>query len=262
MAGDLAGARVLVTGVLTRDSIAFAVAKAAQEAGAQVLLTSFGRARRLTERTANRLPEPVDVLELDVTSEQDVAAVNDEVMRRWGGLDGLLHSVAFAPPDAVNGNFMETTAESAQIAFTTSAYSLKTLTAGLLPCFRAAGGGSVVGMDLDQARVWPRYDWMGVAKAALESTARYLATYVAPDGVRVNLVSPGLLRTAASSAFDMFGDYAEPWAESTPLGWDTRDATPVADAVLFLFSRRSRAITGEILHVDGGAHVMQGAVPA
>lgn len=254
---DLRGKRILITGVLTTGSIAFAVARAAQQAGATVLLTSFGRARRLAERAAATLPEPVDIVELDVTSDKDLVALQGEVESRWEGLDALLHSVAFAPPDAINGRFIETPRESAELAFTASAYSLKALTAALLPMFRAAGGGSVVGLDLDASRAWPGYDWMGVSKAALESVSRYLAAYVGRDGVRVNLVSPGLLATPASSAFHAFRDYASMWSERPPLGWDIDDPSPVADAILFLFSSSARAITGEIIHVDGGAHAVE-----
>jgi meromycolic acid enoyl-[acyl-carrier-protein] reductase len=254
--------RVLITGVLTTRSIAFAVASRAQEEGAEVLLTSFGRARDITARAAARLPRPADVLELDVNSSDDLAAVQQEVSRRWGGLDALLHSVAYAPPDALNGRFLETPRESAELAFATSAYSLKALTAAMLPSFRDAGGGSVVGLDLDASRAWPRYDWMGVSKAALEAVARYLAGYVAADGVRVNLVSPGLLSTPSSSAFDEFREHAETWAERAPLEWDIDDPWPVADAIMFLFSSAARGITGEIIHVDGGAHSVEGMPPA
>lgn len=247
--------------MLTRDSIAFAVAEAAQRAGAEVVLTSFGRARRLTERSAARLPVPADVLELDVTSVRDLDAICVEVTSRWGGLDGVLHAIGYAPPDALNGRFLETPRESAEAAFSTSAYSLKALTAALLPCLRAAGGGSVVALDLDASRVWPRYDWMGVSKAALEAVGRYLAVYLGPERVRVNLVSCGLLATPASSGFEMFGEFADVWAAATPLGWDKRDASPVADAVVFLLSDRARAITGELLHVDGGAHCVEQMLP-
>jgi enoyl ACP reductase len=254
---DLAGRRVLITGVLTPRSIAFSVARAAQEAGAEVLLTSVGRARRLTERAAEHLPQRVEVLELDITSAQDLDAVATELARRWETLDCVLHAVAHAPPDAINGNFLSTPLGSAASAFATSAWSLKAIAAALLPCFRAAGGGSVVGLHLDATRAWPHYDWMGVSKSALESVARYLAHYLGPDGVRVNLVSPGLLATPASSAFVNFDEHARRWAQRAPLGWDIDDPTPVADAVLFLFSSSARAITGEVLHVDGGAHAIE-----
>jgi enoyl-[acyl-carrier protein] reductase I len=247
----------LVTGVLTPRSIAFSVAHAAQEAGAEVLLTSAGRARRLTERAAKRLPTPVDVLELDVTSPDDLAALGVELARRWGELDCVLHSIAHASEDAINGNFLNTSLESAQSAFGVSAWSLKALARALLPCFRAAGEGSVVGLHLDVSRAWPHYDWMGVSKSALESVTRYLAHYLGPDDVRVNLVSPGLLATPASSAFRDFDEYARRWSERAPLGWDIDDPKPVADAVLFLFSPAARAITGEVLHVDGGAHAIE-----
>jgi enoyl-[acyl-carrier protein] reductase I len=250
----LAGKRLLVTGVVTRDSIAFAVAERAQQAGAEVLLTSFGRARRLTERAAGRLPTPPDVLELDVNEPAHYDALTAELRARWGGVDGVLHAVAFAPEDALGGRFMETPDESAQIAFRTSAISLRSLTAATAPLMD--GGGSVVGLDFDASVAWPVYDWMGVAKAALESVGRYLARDLGPRGVRVNLVSAGPLRTVAAGGIPGFEQLADAWQAQAPLGWSVTDPSPVADAACFLLSDWSRGITGEILHVDGGFHAM------
>jgi meromycolic acid enoyl-[acyl-carrier-protein] reductase len=254
---NLEGKRLLVTGVMTHRSIAFAVAEQAQLAGAEVVLTSFGRAKRMTERAARRLPEPPDVLELDVNNGADLAGLRGALDARWGGLDGVLHAIAFAPEDAIGGRFLETPHDSAAQAFTTSAYSLKALTAGLLPLF--ADGGSVVGLDFDASLAWPSYDWMGVSKAALESVARYLARDVGPRGVRVNLVSAGPLETPAASGIPGFDRLAGEWGGRAPLGWDATDPTPVAQAVCFLFSDWSRGISGEIVHVDGGAHVIGAA---
>jgi len=256
----LAGKRLLLTGVMTRRSIAFAVARQAQLAGAEVLLTGFGRARRLTERAASQLPQPPDVLELDVNSESDLAAVAGKVDERWGGLDGALHAIAFAPEDALGGRFLETSYESAAVAFQTSAYSLQALTRHLAPALERSRG-SVVGLDFDASVAWPSYDWMGVAKAALEATSRYLARDLGPRGVRVNLVSSGPIGTPAASGIPGFEDLVATWSSGAPLGWDAEDATPVADAVCFLLSDAARAITGEILHVDGGVNAVA-ATPA
>lgn len=254
--GLLAGRRLLITGVITKDSIAWHVAARAQEAGAEVLLTGFGRPKRLTDRAAKALPTPVDVLELDVNRPEDIAAVAKEIDERWDGrLDGVLHAIAFAPEDALGGNFLETPPESAKTAFETSAFSLKALAAALLPALsRSEHGGSVVGLDFDAQVAWPIYDWMGVAKAALEATSRYLARYAGPHGVRSNLVSAGPLGTIAARGIPGFSQLADGWDEAAPLGWDGADPTPTADAVLFLLSPLARAISGEILHVDGGVH--------
>ncbi len=247
--------RLLITGVVTRDSIAWHVADQAQRMGAEVVLTGFGRARRLTERAAARLTEPTDILELDANSSADIAAAARDIERRWGALDGLLHAIAFAPPDALGGNFLTTPADSATTAFRTSAFSLKALTAELLPLLSVTRG-SVVGLDFDASVAWPVYDWMGVSKAALEAVSRYLARDAGPRGVRVNLVSAGPLETLAAGGIPGFDDLAHAWRAQAPLGWDTRDPAPVAAACCFLLSDHARAITGEILHADGGFHAI------
>jgi enoyl ACP reductase len=254
----LAGKRLLITGVITKDSIAFHAATRAQEEGATVLLSSFGRVRRLTERAAQRLAEPVDVLELDVNSESDLSALHDELASRWGTVDGVLHAIAFAPEDALGGNFMTAPAESAAQAFVTSAYSLKALAAALMPLMPS--GSAIVGMDFDASRAWPIYDWMGVAKAALESVTRYLARDLGAAGIRVNLVAAGPLGTIAARGIPGFEKLSDLWQQQAPLGWDVADPGPVADTVCFLLSNLSRAISGEIVHVDGGFHAV-GAPP-
>jgi enoyl-[acyl-carrier protein] reductase I len=251
----LEGKKLLITGVLTRESIAFAAARAAQEQGAEIVLTSFGRAMGLTEKVAKRLPNPVDVLEMDATDEGHVAAVADEIGRRWGRLDGFLHAIAFAPQDALGGNFLHTPWESASAALNVSAFSLKTIAAAMLPHMRERGG-SVVSLDFDARVAWPIYDWMGVAKAALESVTRYLARDLGPQGIRVNTVSAGPLRTIAGKGIPGFESLADRWGERAPLGWDVTDPSPVADAIAFLFSDLSRAISGELIHVDGGYHAI------
>src|SRR4051794_18707447 len=253
----LEGRRLLVTGVLTESSIAFSIARRAQEEGAELLLTGFGRGLRITQRVASRLPTEPDVLELDVNDPAHVEAVAAEVGQRWGRLDGLVHAIAFIPADALGGRFLSAPAESAIEGFRTSAFSYKALAAALAPQLeRAQGGGSVVGLDFDATVAWPVYDWAGVAKAALESVSRYVARDLGPRGVRSNLVSAGPLRTMAAGSIEGFDRLADAWPTHAPLGWDLEDPGPVADTVLFLLSTLSRAITGEIVHVDGGFHAL------
>jgi meromycolic acid enoyl-[acyl-carrier-protein] reductase len=255
----LEGKKLLLTGVITRRSIAYSVAEQAQEAGAEIVLTGFGRTRRMTERAAKALPNEADVLELDVNSAEDLEAVAAELDQRWDGLDGVLHAIAFAPEDALGGAFLETPPESAEQAFRTSAYSLKALAVALAPLLERSRG-SVVGLDFDASVAWPAYDWMGVAKAALEATGRYLARDLGPRGIRVNLISAGPVETPAAGGIPGFNGLADAWGARAPLGWDTSDPTPVAQAVCFLLSDWSSGISGEILHVDGGFHAV-GAPP-
>ena len=250
----LAGKRLLITGVITKDSIAFHAAEQAQREGAEVLLTSFGRVKRMTERAAQRLPEPVDVLELDVNRPEDLEALTETLRERWGGVDGALHAIAFAPQDAIGGKFMTAPADSAAQAFTTSAYSLKALAAALAPLMEL--GGSLVGLDFDATVAWPIYDWMGVAKAALESVNRYLARDLGPAGIRCNLVSAGPIGTVAAQGIPGFETLADLWRRQAPLGWDVADAVPVAKTVCWLLSDYSQGISGEIVHVDGGFHAV------
>jgi enoyl ACP reductase len=250
----LEGKRLVITGVITKDSIAFHVASRALEEGASIVLTSFGRARRMTERAATRLSSEVDVLELDVNKPSDLEALTVSLGDGWGGVDGALHAIAFAPEDALGGRFMTTPPESAAAAFQTSAFSLKALAAALEPLM--GSGGSIVGLDFDASVAWPVYDWMGVAKAALESVSRYLARDLGRRGIRVNLVSAGPLGTVAARGIPGFEGLASLWREQAPLGWDVEDPGPVADAICFLLSDYARAISGEIVHVDGGFHAV------
>ena len=259
----LAGKRLLITGVVTKDSIAFEVARQAQEAGAEVVLTGFGRARRMTERAAKALPDPVDVLELDVNSATDLAALATELDGRWDAIDGVLHAIAFAPTDALGGGFLDAPTSSALTAFQTSAVSLRCLTVALLPLLeRAEDGASVVGLDFDATVAWPVYDWMGVAKAGLEAVSRYLARDLGSRGVRVNLVSAGPIETLAAGGIPGFEDLAANWQTTAPLGWDVTDPGPVAGTVCYLLSSLSRGVTGEIIHVDGGYHAMGAPISA
>jgi meromycolic acid enoyl-[acyl-carrier protein] reductase len=250
----LEGRRLLITGVLTRRSIAFAVAREAQLAGAEVVLTGFGRSRRMTDRAAERLPDPPEVLELDVNSEADLAELAADLQGRWGRLDGALHAIAFAPEDAIGGRFLETPPESALQAFQTSAYSYAALARHLAPMMES--GGSFVGLDFDASVAWPSYDWMGVSKAALESVNRYLARELGPRRIRANLISAGPISSPAASGISGFEQLAGGWDDAAPLGWDTSDPGPVAGAVCFLFSDAARGISGELIHVDGGAHAV------
>ena len=253
---SLAGKRLLITGVITRHSIAYAVAERAQAQGAEIVLTGFGRGRRLTERAAARLDGGPPVLELDVNEPADLERLRDDLGDRWGGIDGVLHAIAFAPPDALGGDFLATPAASAEVAFRTSAFSLKALAAALAPLM--SDGGTIVGLDFDASLAWPGYDWMGVAKAALESVNRYLCRDLGPRGIRSNLVSAGPLETAAASGIDGFAALASSWNDGAPLGWDTRDPGPVADAACFLLSDAARGISGQIVRVDGGFSAVGG----
>ncbi len=257
----LEGKRIVVTGVLTRTSIAFEVARQAQEAGAEVVLTGFGRTRRMTERAAGRLPQDVDIIELDVNEPDDLTALTADLRERWGHVDGVLHAIAHAPGDALGGGFLEAPSSSALSALQTSAISLRELAVAVAPLMDEAGGGAIVGLDFDATVAWPAYDWMGVAKAALESVSRYLARDLGARNIRCNLVSAGPVETPAAGGIPGFDGLADAWQAQAPLGWDATDAAPVAAAVCFLLSEHARAITGEILHVDGGYHAMGSPLP-
>ncbi|MBV1852272.1 enoyl-ACP reductase FabI [Catellatospora tritici] len=247
----LEGKRILVTGVITEQSIAFNVAKLAQEQGATVVLTGFGRLS-LVERIAKRLPQAAPVIELDVTNTEHLAGLADKVREHVDGLDGVVHSIGFAPPTALGGTFLETPWEDVATAVHVSTYSYKALAMATLPLMQR--GGSVVGLTFDATVSWPVYDWMGVAKAGLESTSRYLARYLGEQGIRTNLVSAGPLRTMAAKSIPGFKAFEESWSDRAPLGWDLTDTEPTAKAVLALLSDWFPATTGEIIHVDGGYH--------
>lgn len=253
--GLLEGKRILVTGVLTDTSIAFHVARLAQEQGAQVVLTGFGRLS-LVERIATRLPQPAPVIELDVTNDDQLAALSDRVREHVDGLDGILHSIGFAPEAALGGNFLNTAWDDVATALHVSAYSLKSLAVACLPLM--ADGGSVVGLTFDASVAWPKYDWMGVAKAAFESTSRYLARDLGPKGIRVNLVAAGPIKTMAARSIPGFGRFEELWSTRAPIGWDLTDPTPAAQGCVALLSDWFPRTTGEIVHVDGGAHAIGG----
>src|SRR4249919_1951969 len=279
--GILDGKRILVTGVLTDSSIAFHVARIAQEEGAAVVLTGFGRLS-LVERIARRLPSPPPVLELDVTDEGHLGSLADRVSAHTDRLDGVVHGVAFAPQSALGGNFLNTPWADVATAVHVSAYSLKALAMAALPLMGGggaivgqatdasksrptmappppiSGSAAIVGLDFDASVAWPAYDWMGVAKAGLESCARYLARDLGPRGIRVNLVAAGPLRTMASKSIPGFAAFEDVWPKRAPLGWDITDPRPAARACVALLSDWFPATTGEIVHADGGAHAVGG----
>ena len=259
----LDGKRLLVTGVLTDDSLAFGVAKVALEQGADIVLTGFGRGMSLTQRAARRLPGGApDVLELDVNDDSHLARLQSDLTNRWGAVDGVLHAIGFAPPDCLGGGFLDAPWSSVAVALQTSAYSLAALARCTVPLMRKAGGGSIVALDFDATVAWAYYDWMGVAKAALESTMRYLARDLGRDAIRVNCVSAGPQRTMAAKSIPGFHDFEGAWQRRAPLGWNAGETEPVARAVAFLLSDWSRATTAEILHVDGGYHAMGSDLPS
>jgi meromycolic acid enoyl-[acyl-carrier-protein] reductase len=254
--GLLAGKRILITGVLTDASLAFGVARLAQAEGAELVLSGAGRGLSLTKRTARKLDTPVDVIEIDVTDQTHLDQAAAELTERWGRVDGVLHAIGFAPADCLGGDIMRAGWSDVATALQVSAYSLKALVSALLPLLRAAGGGSVVALDFDARVAWPAYDWMGVAKAALESLARYLARDLGPDKVRVNLVAAGPIRTMAAKSIPSFKAFEDTWDSRAPLGWDVSDSNPVARACVALLSDWFPMTTGEMVHVDGGVHAM------
>ena len=248
----LDGKRILVSGVLNDASIGFGVAKLAQEQGAEVVLTSFGRVMSLTRRTARKLPTEPEIVELDVTNAEDLDAL---AVRVGGKVDGVLHAIAFAPESCLGGGFLDAPWSDVAVAFQVSAYSLAALAKAALPLM--SDGGAIVGLDFDnQTQAWPVYDWMGVAKSAFEATARYLARELGPQDIRVNLVSAGPIRTLAAKSIPGFEQFEAVWAERAPLGWDIRDHHPVAQAAVALLSDWFPATSGEMVHVDGGFHAV------
>ena len=248
----LADKRILITGVLNDASMAFSVARRAQQEGAEIVLTSFGRAMSLTQRAARRLPSEPTIVELDVTDGGHLDGLAEAV---GGHLDGVLHAIGFAPESCLGGGFLSAPWEDVAVALQVSAYSLKALAVACRPMM--AGGGSIVGLDFDNATVaWPVYDWMGVAKAALESTARYLARDLGPEGIRVNLVAAGPIRTIAARSIPGFEQFEDAWDARAPLGWNVKDPAPVGAACVALLSDLFPATTGEVVHVDGGYHAI------
>jgi len=259
--GLLEGKRILVTGVLTDASLAFAVARSAQQEGAEVVLSGAGRGLSLTRRTARKLPVEANVLEIDVAEPAQLAAAASQLADRWDRMDGLIHAIGYAPPECLGGDMFRANWEQVQVALHVSAYSLKALIEAFRPLLVAAGadegpGASVVGLDFDATVAWPAYDWMGVSKAALESLSRYLARDLGPEKIRVNLVAAGPVKTMAAKSIPGFSAFEDTWADRAPLGWDVLDTDVVARACVALLSDLLPMTTGEILHVDGGVHAL------
>jgi enoyl ACP reductase len=252
--GLLDGKRLLITGVITDASIAFTVARLAQQEGATLVLTGFGR-MSLVERVAKRLPQPAPVVELDVADQEHLDSLADRVREHVDGIDGVLHAIGFAPASCLGGGFLDAPWADVATALQVSTYSLKSLAVASLPLFGDAGG-SIVGLDFDARVAWPAYDWMGVAKAGLESASRYLARELGPRRIRVNLVAAGPIRTMAAKSIPGFSQFEDAWNVRAPLGWDNTDAEPVARTTLALLSDWFPATTGELIHVDGGFHAM------
>lgn len=250
--GILEGKKILITGVLTEASIAFTAARLAQEEGAEIVLSSFGRMLPITKKISERLPKPVTVIELDATSQENLDALPEKIRKTLGSLDGIVHAIAFAPQSALGGNFMETQWADVSTAVEVSAYSLKAITTACLPVLN--NPSSVVGLTFDATVSWPVYDWMGVAKAAFEATSRYLARYLGPKGIRVNLISAGPLRTTAAKGIPGFATMEELWTGRAPLGWNLTDTEAAARGLIALLSDWFPATTGEMIHVDGGLH--------
>jgi enoyl ACP reductase len=252
--GLLDGKKLVITGVLTEASLAFGVAKLAQDQGAEVVLTSVGSVMRHTEKAARKLPVEPTLIEFDVSDSAQVEPVREQLAERLGTVDGALHAIGFAPPVCLGGTFLDATWDDVGVAVNISAYSLKALCDVVVPLM--VDGGSVVGLDFDASVSWPAYDWMGVAKAALESTSRYLARYHGPAGVRINLVAAGPIKTVAARSIPGFSQFEDVWSDRAPLGWDVKDSSAVAKACVALLSDWFPQTTAEIVHVDGGYHAM------
>ena len=250
----LKGKNLLITGILTYASLAYSVAQLALDEGANIVITGAGRGLRLTERTARKLDGEVDVLEFDVTDPEHATKIRAELESKWGRVDGALHAIGFMPEVGLGEDFLAASWDEISVGFDISAYSIKTVAETILPLM--SGGGSIVGLDFDAKVAWPAYNWMGVAKAALESASRYLARSLGPENIRVNLVAAGPIRTMAAKSIPGFKEFEDAWDGRAPLGWDVNDSSAVARACVALLSDWFPMTTGEIIHVDGGYHAI------
>jgi meromycolic acid enoyl-[acyl-carrier-protein] reductase len=252
--GLLDGKNIVITGVLTDASLAFGVAQLAQQEGAEIVLTGAGRSRSLTERVARKLPRPVDVYELDVTVAEHLDSVRAALDEKWGRVDGVLHSIGFAPEACLGDDFMVAGWNDVSVALQISAYSLKALADAFVPLM--TNGGAFVALDFDNTVAWPAYNWMGVSKSALESVNRYLAMSLGGKQIRMNMVAAGPVKTMAAKSIPGFKKFEDVWDDRAPLGWDVTDSSAVAKACVALLSDWFPATTGEIVHVDGGYHAV------
>ncbi len=252
----LEGRRLLVTGVLNDSSIAFGIAKVAIEQGAEVILTGFGRGLSITQRAAKKLPTPPEVIELDVSSEEDLASLAERISVRWDSLDGVVHSIGYAPNACIDGEMFDASWPDVATAIQISTYSFASLTKSVLPLLERGKTPSVIGLDFDATVAWPGYNWMGVAKAGLESLCRYLARDLGPKGIRVNLISAGPIRTIAARSVGSFSSFQDNWGDKAPLGWDPKSNDAVARSSVALLSDFFPSTTGEVIHVDGGFHAV------
>jgi enoyl-[acyl-carrier protein] reductase I len=253
---DLAGKHGLIVGVANHRSISWSIAQAAQAAGARLALTyPIARLEENVRELAGKLENSV-VAPCDVTSDEQIADLAAALDREFGGLDFFVHGAAFAPADALNRPFVETSREGFRIALDVSAYSLVGMTRALVPLMEKRGGGSVLTLTfVGSQRVFPNYNVMGVAKAALESSVRYLAGDLGPKNIRVNAISAGAIRTLAASGISGFSSFLQVYRDRAPLRRSI-EASEVADAAVFLLGPASRAVTGEILMVDAGFHAI------
>jgi enoyl-[acyl-carrier protein] reductase I len=251
---DLSGKTGLVVGVANKRSIAWAIAQAAANAGARLAVTYQGE--RLEENVRDlggTLKDPL-LLPLDVTDDAQIDSVFERLDREFGGLDFLVHGAAFAPREELSAPFVQTSRNGFRIALDVSAYSLIALARAAMPLMERRGGGSIVTLTyLGSTRVFHNYNVMGVAKAALESSVRYLAADLGPKGIRVNAISAGPIKTLAAAGISGFTDILQHYRDKAPLR-RTVDATEVADAAMFLLGHAGRAVTAEVLMVDGGFH--------
>ncbi len=252
--GLLDGKTILVSGVFTETSIAFRAAEVAQEEGATVILTAFGRRRRITETVARRLPVTPALVEFDATVAEDVDLMHGQVAELTDQVHGVVHCISASLPSVVGEHFPTATWEDVSHSFQVSAYSYQALVRGVDTLL--VDGASVVGCTLDASVAWPVYGWAGVAKAAYESTNQYLAHHYGPRGIRCNLIAAGPVESFTMKAIEGTDAVDGMWGTRAPLGWDSTDSRPIARSITALLSDWLPATTGSIIHADGGFHAV------